>query len=193
MASLWQKALMYLGLVDEDTVEQEPEPATPVRNRNAVRTVEPQGRQERVAGRRVEPPPATGRAHAPTAARSTGAVRAVPTMEAQSDVVEPVHFDDAKLLADRIRDRVENGTQREEIGSCVGDRVPVVLNMRNTDPEMVRRLVDFCTGLTYALDGSMRKIDEGVILVLPPRVSLGREEKRRLAEMGLYAVGDEQT
>jgi cell division inhibitor SepF len=176
MASLWQKALMYLGLVDEDTVEQEPEPAAPVRNRNAVRTVEPQGRQERVAGRRVEPPPATGRAHAPTAARSTGAVRAVPTMEAQSDVVEPVHFDDAKLLADRIR-----------------DRVPVVLNMRNTDPEMVRRLVDFCTGLTYALDGSMRKIDEGVILVLPPRVSLGREEKRRLAEMGLYAVGDEQT
>jgi cell division inhibitor SepF len=176
MASLWQKALMYLGLVDEDTVEQEPEPAAPVRNRNAVRTVEPQGRQERVAGRRVEPPPVTGRAHAPTAARSTGAVRAVPTMEAQSDVVEPVHFDDAKLLADRIR-----------------DRVPVVLNMRNTDPEMVRRLVDFCTGLTYALDGSMRKIDEGVILVLPPRVSLGREEKRRLAEMGLYAVGDEQT
>jgi cell division inhibitor SepF len=97
-------------------------------------------------------------------------------MEAQSDIVEPAHFDDAKLLADRIR-----------------DRVPVVLNMRNTEPDMVRRLVDFCTGLTYALDGSMRKIDEGVILVLPPRVSLGREEKRRLADLGLYAVGDEQT
>jgi cell division inhibitor SepF len=96
-------------------------------------------------------------------------------MDAQSDVIEPVHFDDAKLLADRIR-----------------DRVPVVLNMRTTDPEMVRRLVDFCTGLTYALDGSMRKIDEGVILVLPPRVSLGREEKRRLADLGLYAIGDEQ-
>jgi FtsZ-interacting cell division protein YlmF len=51
--------------------------------------------------------------------------------------------------------------------------------------------VDFCTGLTYALDGSMRKIDEGVILVLPPRVSLGREEKRRLADLGLYAGVDE--
>ena len=97
-------------------------------------------------------------------------------MDAQSDVIEPEHFDDAKLLADRIR-----------------DRVPVVLNMRNTEPEMVRRLVDFCTGLTYSLDGSMRKIDEGVILVLPPRVSLGREEKRRLADLGLYSVGDEQT
>lgn len=177
MASLWQKALMYLGLVDEDRVDQEPEPAAaPVRNRNAVRTVEPQGRQERVAGRRVEPPPITRRSHPPTAARSTGGVRPVPTIEAQTDIIEPGHFDDAKLLADRIR-----------------DRVPVVLNMRNTEPEMVRRLVDFCTGLTYALDGSMRKIDEGVILVLPPRVSLGREEKRRLADLGLYGLGDGQS
>lgn len=175
MASLWQKALMYLGLVDEDRVDQEPEAAAPARNRAAVKTIDPQPATNRVAGRRVEPPPVRRPqvAHSP---RSTGAVRAVPTTEAQSDVVEPEHFDDAKLLADRIR-----------------DRVPVVLNMRNTEPEMVRRIVDFCTGLTYSLDGSMRKIDEGVILVLPPRVSLGREEKRRLADLGLYNLGDEQT
>jgi len=176
MASLWQKALMYLGLVDEDREEQEPEQASPTRTRTAVRTVDPQAPRERVAGRRVEPPPVSRRPQPQASARSTGAVRAVPTMDAQSDVLEPEHFDDAKLLADRIR-----------------DRVPVVLNMRNTEPEMVRRLVDFCTGLTYSLDGSMRKIDEGVILVLPPRVSLGREEKRRLADLGLYSVGDEQT
>lgn len=176
MASLWQKALMYLGLVDEDRVDQEPEQSAPARPRSSVKTVETQGTRERVAGRRVEPPPVSRRPQPQSSSRSTGAVRAVPTMEAQSDIIEPAHFDDAKVIADRLR-----------------DRVPVVLNMRDTDPEMVRRLVDFCTGLTYALDGSMRKIDEGVILVLPPRVSLGREEKRRLAELGLYAVGDEQT
>ena len=135
MASLWQKALMYLGLVDEDRVDQEPEQATPTRTRNAVKTVNPQSPRERVAGRRVEPPPVSRRAQPQHASRSTGAVRAVPTMDAQSDVIEPAHFDDAKLLADRIR-----------------DRVPVVLNMRTTEPEMVRRLVDFCTGLTYPLD-----------------------------------------
>ncbi len=176
MASLWQKALMYLGLVDEDRVDQEPEQPAPARTRSAVKTVETQGTRERVAGRRVEPPPVARRPQPQSSSRSTGAVRAVPTMDAQSDIIEPAHFDDAKVIADRLR-----------------DRVPVVLNMRNTDPDMVRRLVDFCTGLTYALDGSMRKIDEGVILVLPPRVSLGREEKRRLADLGLYAVGDEQT
>ena len=175
MASMWQKALMYLGLVDEDRVEQEPDPVAPARNRSAVKTVETNATRNRVAGRRVEPPPVTRRPQS-TSGRSTGAVRAVPTIEAQSDIFKPEHFDDAKLLADRIR-----------------DRIPVVLNMRDTDPDMVRRLVDFCTGLTYALDGSMRKIDEGVILVLPPRVSLGREEKRRLADLGLYGVADTQT
>lgn len=174
MASLWQKALMYLGLVDEDRVEQEPEPVPPTRNRSTPQPAEPVQRQDRIAGRRVEPPPVSRRPQSGSA-RPTGAVRAVPTMEAQSDIIEPEHFDDAKVLADRIR-----------------DRVPIVLNMRNTEPDMVRRLVDFCTGLTYALDGSMRKIDEGVILVLPPRVSLGREEKRRLANLGLYALGDQQ-
>lgn len=178
MASLWQKALMYLGLVDEDRVDTEPDQAAPPRTRNVVRqTAEtPVPPPNRVAGRRVEPPPVARRPQQTSVSRTPSAVRPVPTMEAQSDVIEPEHFDDARVLADRIR-----------------DRVPVVLNMRNTDPDMVRRLVDFCTGLTYALDGSMRKIDEGVILVLPPRVSLGREEKRRLADLGLYALGDEQT
>jgi len=67
----------------------------------------------------------------------------------------------------------------------------VVLNLRATDPDMVRRLVDFASGLTYALDGTMRKTSEGVIMVLPPRVSLGREEKRRLADLGLYSTAED--
>ena len=36
MASLWQKALMYLGLVDEDRGDEEPEQAAPTRTRTAV-------------------------------------------------------------------------------------------------------------------------------------------------------------
>ena len=65
-----------------------------------------------------------------------------------------------------------------------------MLDLRDTEPEMVRRIVDFSTGLTYALDGAMRKTTDGVILVLPPRVSIGREEKRRLSELGLYDLDD---
>lgn len=178
MSTLWQKALLYLGLVDEEAVEQEP--STPVETapvQSQVRTVA--NRSEGVVGRRVEPPagrvPVSGTDRTVlSAAPSTGAVRQVKSADAQCDVVEATDFSDAKLLADRIR-----------------ERVPVVLNLRATDPDMVRRLVDFASGLTYALDGTMRKISEGVIMVLPPRVSLGREEKRRLADLGLYSTAED--
>lgn len=80
-------------------------------------------------------------------------------------------FSDAKRLADLIR-----------------ERVPVVVNLRDADVEMVRRLVDFSSGLIYALDGTMKKVAEGVILVSPPRVTLSPDEERRLTDLGLYSL-----
>ena len=76
---------------------------------------------------------------------------------------------DAQILADGIRS-----------GRAL------VLDLRSTEPEMVRRLVDFTSGLTYALDGKMAKISQGVILVSPAGVSVSSEELDRLATLGLY-------
>lgn len=185
MTSFWQKAQLYLGLVDEeelagpDALDIDPTPAT------GVATSPPGVTATRTGGRRVEPPPGafnTGRGGSTrpegnvivtTSGAATGAVRAVPPVDVQSEIIEAGDFADAKLLADRIR-----------------ERMPVVLNLRGTEPDMVRRLVDFASGLTYALDGTMTKISEGTILVLPPRMSLGREEKRRLVDLGLYSLPD---
>ncbi len=97
-------------------------------------------------------------------------IRAV---ETQSDVILVEEFGDARILADRIR-----------------DRVPVVLDMRRADNDLVRRVVDFSSGLIYALDGSMRKVGDGLVVVLPPRVTLSRDEKRRLATLGAYELDD---
>ena len=80
---------------------------------------------------------------------------------------------DARVLADRVR-----------------ERVPVILDMRHIDSETMRRVVDFSSGLIYALDGSMRKVGEGLIAVLPSRVTLSRDEKRRLAGLGAYELDD---
>ncbi len=182
MASVWQKSLVYLGLVDEEQLAAETEaeaprhvgPRRPATEETPIVLPQQQGQ---IRGRRVEPPPnarrsVEQRSTLPSGA-AAGAVRPVPSAEAQCDVIEVQEFDHAKLLADRIR-----------------DRTPVVLDLRDTEPEMVRRIVDFSTGLTYALDGAMRKTTDGVILVLPPRVSIGREEKRRLSELGLYDLDD---
>ena len=90
-------------------------------------------------------------------------------MVGYTETIEARGFDDAKRIADMLR-----------------ERIPVILDLRNTDPKLVRRLVDFSSGLVYALDGSMRKTTEGVLLVSPPRVKILERELSRLAELGLY-------
>jgi cell division inhibitor SepF len=211
MGSIFSKALVYLGLVDEDpsdpdqrlleddapisrrsdqgrrqsgrsngedwddSSDTEYRPTDPRRDprRGDERRMEP---ISRVEGRRVEPPSTssristfrTGGDHDPNS------VRAVRPVNVQADILVVEEFGDAKILADRVR-----------------DRIPVVLDLRRTDPDLVRRVIDFASGLIYALDGTMSKVGEGVVAVLPPRVTLNREERRRLERLGVYDLPDE--
>ena len=104
--------------------------------------------------------------------QDAGAV-AYPRPEAESEIIVARNFSDAQTLADSIR-----------------SSRAVVLDLRSTEPEMVRRLVDFTSGLTYALDGKMAKIHQGVILVTPPGVAVSLAEQDRLAALGLMARDD---
>ncbi len=171
MSSLFSKTLVYLGLVDEDQLDaQAADSVAPVGVDDPTgNSVEPINQE-----RRVEPPPT---ARAATRPRMRGEaldpVVAVRPVEAHTDILVIEEFGDARILADRVR-----------------DRTPVVLDMRRAEPELVRRVVDFSSGLIYALDGSMRRVGDGLVLVLPPRVTLSRDEKRRLTALGAYELDD---
>lgn len=202
--SIWQKTLFYLGLVDEDDPQAvmarddmggdvTPVVNEPVRSsrRPSARTT---GEQRPVTsdsgrsggGRRVEPP-LTARRRVPTGGVSELAdagvvvrsadrplVRHVSDGDLESEVISARSYSDAQLLADHIR-----------------ANIPVVLDLRKVEPAMVRRLVDFASGLTYALGGSMRKVGQGVILVTPANVNITRDERRRLQELGYYQAPEE--
>jgi cell division inhibitor SepF len=185
MSSLFSKALVYLGLVDEDQLEAEAAEMGNNRDNHyqdqAPRAVEPMPES-----RRIEPPPTSRaatrpqkRVEPPSLTESSRRVEPPATspvvrpVEIHSDVLVVEEFSDARVLADRVR-----------------DRVPVVLDMRRADPDLVRRVVDFSSGLIYALDGSMRRVGDGLVLVVPPRVTLSRDEKRRLATLGAYELDD---
>lgn len=206
MGSIFSKALVYLGLVDEDPVDSDqrliddepqsnrrpenrrPPERAPVRDndddewgdshRDESRRVEPR-RQEarrvesvsRVEGRRVEPPSSASRTTAFRPGREDASVRAVRPVDVQADILVVEEFGDAKILADRVR-----------------DRIPVLLDLRRTDPDLVRRVIDFGSGLIYAIDGTMSKVGEGVVAVLPPKVTLSRDERRRLERLGVYEL-----
>ena len=62
----------------------------------------------------------------------------------------------------------------------------MILNLQATDGELSKRLIDFASGLTYALEGGMQKIAEKTFLLTPRNVEVSAEEKARLVEKGFF-------
>jgi cell division inhibitor SepF len=84
-------------------------------------------------------------------------------------VMSPKSFEEAQDLADRFK--------RRQL---------VVVNLRNVDRELSRRMVDFCAGLTYALDGRVRAVAERVLVLTPQDVEVSNGEDERLAERAFF-------
>ena len=84
-------------------------------------------------------------------------------------LVVPKNFNDAQQIADRFK-----------------DTVPVILNLQTTDTDLSKRLIDFASGLTYALDGGMQRIADKVFLLTPRNVEVSAEERARLIEKGFF-------
>jgi cell division inhibitor SepF len=95
-------------------------------------------------------------------------VQAVPSpATAQVHLVLPRSFNDAQQIADRFK-----------------HGVPVIVNLQNADQELSKRLVDFASGLTYALNGSMQRVADRVFLLTPHNVEVSAEERARVLERG---------
>ena len=86
---------------------------------------------------------------------------------AKVHLVQPRAFNDAKQIADRFK-----------------AQIPVIINLQSADTELSKRLIDFASGLTYALDGSMQRVADRVFLLTPRDVELSAEERARAMERG---------
>ena len=84
-------------------------------------------------------------------------------------LVTPTSFNNAQEVADRFK-----------------QGVPVILNLQTTEGELAKRLIDFASGLTYALDGGMQKVADKTFLLTPRNVEVSAEEKARLVEKGFF-------
>jgi len=82
-------------------------------------------------------------------------------------LVLPRSFNDAQQIADKFK-----------------HSVPVIVNLQNADQELSKRLVDFASGLTYALNGNMQRVADRVFLLTPHDVEVSAEERVRVLEGG---------
>lgn len=172
-----KKVLMWLGLADADEYEEyeyeydryEDVPVAPPARRAPEPVLEP-ALQGSPAVRTV---PRDGQEGAPINLRAAPSpLRTVASSSAPSTkvhVVAPSEFADAQEIADHFR---------------TGQ--PVIVNLGNAYRELAHRMIDFCSGVAYALGGTMDKVADKVFLMTPSNVELSLEEKRRLQERGLY-------
>jgi cell division inhibitor SepF len=167
--------MVYLGLVDDDYDEyeayEEPQPVGAGRQARpgyANEMGEPVGGMPGIRTLPRDADPSGG--SVTVTPRAAGVVRPfTPVQNAKVHVIAPAKFADAQEVGDHYK----NGQ-------------PVIVNLQAVDRELARRMIDFCSGVTYALGGSMDKVADQVFLLTPSNVEVSAEEKRRLQERGLY-------
>jgi cell division inhibitor SepF len=179
--SVFHKTMVWLGLVDDEEyygddeyyVDEYGEPiAAPARQpARATATVTapapPESSPLTVIRSRRERDDANP-AGAPAVPRPA-TVKPIPMPATRVHVMEPKGFNDAQEVGDRLK---------------AGQ--PVILNLQGVDRDLQRRLIDFASGLAYALNGTMSKAADQVFLLTPSNVEVSEEEKERLQARGLY-------
>jgi cell division inhibitor SepF len=167
-SDLWNRTLVYFGIAEDEewdddqlaTSEQQLEESYRRRDRQNVRRLPSSGEAEGwESDESPEPPPRRERS---SRLRSVSA-----PAPAKVHLVAPRAFNDAKQIADRFK-----------------AQIPVIINLQSADTELSKRLIDFASGLTYALDGSMQRVADKVFLLTPRDVELSAEERARAMERG---------
>lgn len=181
IGSIWARTLVYFGIAEEDedwdedgyVTNEELERTYSERERANVRRLQPRRRQEfddwtdSGEDNGVEQP--RSRSIGRVQPQRPAPLRAAPTGNVQVHLVVPRSFNDAQQIADKFK-----------------AGVPVILNLQSADQELSKRLIDFASGLTYAMDGGMQRVADKVFLLTPRNVEVSAEERARLVERGFF-------
>ena len=170
----WHRALVYFGLAEDEAYEDdldysepEAEPADSYRERPNVRRLSARRRRDEIDDifaddSETERRTTSLRPVSPSRGNGRGG-------DVRVHWVAPRSFNDVQDVADKFK-----------------DAIPVILNLQDADTDLAKRLIDFSSGLTYALDGGMQRIGDKMFLLTPRNVELSAEQKAELVEKGFF-------
>jgi cell division inhibitor SepF len=172
----WHSALVYFGLAEEypDDYAEEAGPETEIEDRYRER---PNVRRLRRRGDEFDDIFADEEEEGGSSGRRSGRGRQAAALRSVGNgngdvrvhLVIPKSFNDAQQIADKFK-----------------DSIPVIINLQSSDADLSKRLIDFASGLTYALDGGMQRIADKVFMLTPRNVEISAEERARLIEKGFF-------
>ncbi|HHT78341.1 MAG TPA: cell division protein SepF [Actinobacteria bacterium] len=173
MPGFFRKTLSFLGFIDEDYEE-------PVSGKNPVRSRKGYSARNNPPERNVlevyrndeksiDESKRTGTNWFRSSRKITNLKEVRMEKKTKVFVIEPNGYEDSQVIGDKFK-----------------SDIPVIVNLQNENPEISKRIIDFCSGLTYALNGSIEKVAEKVFLITPYNVEVTSEEKEMLKEKGFY-------
>jgi cell division inhibitor SepF len=173
----WHRTLVYFGLAEDDAYEDEVEPYREPdvdvqdtyreRERPTVSRLSSRRRRDEIDDIFADD---AGTERRTSALRPVGGGRGNGRSgDVRVHFVAPKSFNDVQDVADKFK-----------------DAIPVILNLQGTDTDLSKRLIDFSSGLTYALDGGMQRIADKVFLLTPRNVEVSAEERARILDKGFF-------
>ena len=209
MASMWRKAMLYLGLGPDDeydafdaTGEQHQgashsssSRASGRRGGSVQRDPEPSGSVRTLAPGRQDDRNGNGHTHAggedPTGGVSSGREHGATRRAHDGDRTGRGRAGIVRSMAGVTTKPFVVGPTSFNDAQDVADKfkvnVPVILNLQGVDRDLSRRIIDFASGLCYGLGGQMERVANQVYLLTPNDVEVSPEERRRLRERGYEA------
>jgi cell division inhibitor SepF len=172
------KLLVYFGLAeDRDAYEEEElDPREPERDleeryreRPNVRRLSTRRRRDEIDDIFADDAPAERRTTRLRSVDQEAGANGGRRESSRVHLVIPKSFNDAQDVADKFK-----------------DQIPVIINLQGSEADLSKRLIDFASGLTYALDGGMQRIADKVFLLTPRNVEVSAEERARLIEKGFF-------
>ena len=184
LGDLWSRTLVYFGIAeedddwdDEDGYIAEESLEQSYRERPNVRRLTPRRRGQDFddwTESEADEPARVPAVRSAREQRTRASLSRVPRIEAvptpssvRVHLVLPRSFNDAQQIADRFK-----------------QGIPVILNLQSADAELSKRLIDFTSGLTYALNGGMQRVADKVFLLTPRNVEVSAEQRAQLLERG---------
>lgn len=83
-----------------------------------------------------------------------------------------------------VRPRSYN--EARAIGENFRDGIPVIMNLCDMAEGEDKRLVDFAAGLIFGLRGNIERVSSKVFLLCPQNLTVGPEDKERIASGGFF-------
>lgn len=156
MNGFFKKTLSFFGLADEEEIEMETEAGNILPDRKNIGEIR-QRNMNPVAPKR-------------TSRKKVSLISSVREgRKAKVFIAEPKEFDEIQGIADNFK-----------------NDIPVIVNLQRVDQDISKRIIDFCSGLTYALEGDIKKVADRVFLITPSNIEVNSNESEFLSEEGFF-------